>query len=140
MPAGFFDVGSNPRPSPPNCPVCSCLELSPSLEVPIKRAQSVPTPLFGKRSLFEEPLSLYGPVGHPCSERLSGSALFRSLPYSIPSTDFASLSIRRQTGSLLLLANLDHNGAHACTARIFPVCLLNFVEPEGSLNRHGDFS
>jgi len=39
-----------------------------------------------------------------------------------------------------LLANLDYNGAHACAARIFPMCLLNFVEPEGSLNRHGDFS
>src|SRR6266446_8828760 len=39
-----------------------------------------------------------------------------------------------------LSANLDHNGAHARTAGIFPMGLLNFFKPEGSLDRHGDFS
>ncbi len=39
-----------------------------------------------------------------------------------------------------LSANLDHHGAHARAAGIFPMCLLNFFNPEGSLDRHGDFS
>src|SRR5882762_6430282 len=33
-----------------------------------------------------------------------------------------------------------NHGAHARTAGIFPMCLLNFFNPEGSLDRHGDFS
>jgi len=39
-----------------------------------------------------------------------------------------------------LSANLDHNGAHACTAGTFPVRLLNFFKLEGSLYWHRDFS
>src|SRR5215472_4929894 len=42
--------------------------------------------------------------------------------------------------NIALSANLDHNGAHACTAGVFPVRLLNFFKFEGCLYGHRDFS
>jgi hypothetical protein len=46
----------------------------------------------------------------------------------------------REWPRTLLFANLDHDRAHARTAGVFPVRVLNFFKPEGSLDRHGDFS
>ncbi len=49
-------------------------------------------------------------------------------------------STLRGRGIIQLSTNLDHSGAHARTAGIFPMCLLNFLKPEGSLDRHEDVS
>src|SRR5215469_10613945 len=83
-------------------------------------------------------------ISRPLPRTVLAVSSTHPLPSPKPCKHCALSGTRSQTVltavALPLSANLDHNGAHACTARVFLVCLLDFFKFEGSLYGHRDFS